>query len=888
MIAALDYYYYQDESDSNQLLPTDPVGQDFFRIFKPHLWDFLYGYITKEGSAKWYKESRYPIEPRILWNMYKNPKKLVGLSFGEETRKIVLDIDWYSPYHPRSNEYLFKEILHTLEDIGLCRPIVIQSSSSGGIHVYYFLPYPIHSYTLAAAIAQHLSNVGFWLEDGDLEMFPNPKRWSETPTAFKAIRAPLQAGSFVLDRFFQALHSDIALFLEEAELTATLQDMDLLVDSLGLAQDWSERQFRRKWETSKMSGVQYKSHLEAIMREGWTGFGQTNEILKKVATYGVIFKHLSGQALADYIEAKAQTLPNYHIFCRHTHEIDQRAKDLSKWAAGFPYLPYAESPVRDITYKEYNEIFFGRGKNNNSSNNSNANSSNVIPFPKNKYHERTMEKLSTVIGVLQQSGTYPDMTTARGKAIIAKSIEIYGEGISPNTLRKKGYREYWHPLYIVLEESSQAQAGVTACPELVAAFVLPDVWDELESQETREPLLGEYLSDWERYWWNREWKSRQSKGLSELQQNSIYEGILALAPSQSASVETNNYNSQELGFENSAPAEGERGYERVRNATELELEIPQTQDNLTNQSQDQVTLILISLILIQTVSILINSTLTPDLINNSISNSTPSNSEVPNVNSLSKEFNVNIHESLSTIISDFISELVNQFINSNSSNNCSNSVIEVNSVIGINARTCTIYDSTVFWHLLSRHVLLNPNLQVQGQVIDFIQGLYEGTDSASSSQLNSSTSQQLEGAGEACSNQQEEVLEQHQSSGASSNSGQAQASGQITQGVENINPPTIEIAPKQWKQQHERMQVQRKARNHVQDFCRGLRTKPDQWQQECMKNILHNCLLLKSSMQGLQDEARAWFASSSEIVSQLTGFEAFWAYMDKLQLEIPF
>lgn len=544
MTAALDYYYNQDDFFDTELLPADPVGQDFIRLFNPHYWDFVYARVSRfKQQVNWYLEKQYPLEPRILWRMYKNPKELVGLSFKEQTNYFVLDIDWYSQYHPRTDKYMFKELLGRLEDIGLCRPIIIQSSSSGGLHVYFFLPYPIHSYTLAAAIAEHLYWGGFNLDGGQLELYPHPKRWSKEPSSFRPIRLPLQAGSWVLDGDFQAIHNDVQLFLEEAELTSTLQDMDALSEALGLAPEWSARQFSSG--EGKMTAVHFRNHLEAIMAEGWTGFGQTNNILKKIATYGVIFQDLSGQDLADYIARKAQSLPGYYIFCRHRHEIHQRAKHVGKWAESYPYNPYPDSPIRDITYKQHDEIFFGRGHNS-----TNANGSKVVSFTKVKQrHERTVEKLSTVITLLQEAGTYPEATTARGNAIIAKSKEVYGEGISPNTLRKNQYRKYWHPLYIEIEQQQEASIGqvsVIACCERDTEFILPDPWDELEESQSLEPVLGHYLSDWERYWQEREVKSRQSKDLQELHQNSIYEGQRLLAPSLSASEEIAIYNSQEL------------------------------------------------------------------------------------------------------------------------------------------------------------------------------------------------------------------------------------------------------------------------------------------------------------------------------------------------------
>jgi hypothetical protein len=581
MIAAVDYYYNTSDFSSTELLPSDPVGQDFIRIFNPHYWDFIYGRAPKNGKkVRWYTESRYPLEARIFWKMYKDPKQLLGLSFGEETNYFVLDVDWFSQYHPLTNKYLFREILGILEDIGLCRPIIIQSSESGGLHVYYFLPYPIHSYTLSAAITQHLYTRGFEIDNGQLELYPNPKKWSREASSFKAIRCPLQAGSFVLNKDYQPVHNDIALFLEEAELTSTLQDMDTLTEALGLAQEWSEKQFVSG--ERKMSTHNWRNNLEVIMGEGWTGFGQTNEILKKIATYGVVFKELQGKELYEYISRKAQSLPNYYIFCRHQHEIDRRAREVGKWAESYPYLIYAQSPIRDITYKEHSENCFGKNAN------ASGGGNKVVAINKRQEtHQKTMEKVTEVIGLLKQEGSFPERATARGNAIIAKSKEVYKQGVSPNTLRKEEYRVLWHPLYEVVEVVGLGQLGVIADCERVSGYFLPDVWEELENQEGGEGVecvLGEYLSDWERYWWDRELESRENKGLKELHPNSIYEGIRFLGAAKEPELERASDNSQELG-----------------------LETIQLENNLINELKVKFHLILISSFLVQiTVLILLN------------------------------------------------------------------------------------------------------------------------------------------------------------------------------------------------------------------------------------------------------------------------------------------
>ncbi|MDJ0718049.1 MAG: hypothetical protein QNJ54_28135 [Prochloraceae cyanobacterium] len=123
-------------------LPSDPVGAKFCQLFT-HWWHFIRAWVNKpdEPVRSWYTEKKYPIQPRNLWKRYNDPKQIIGLRFGENTHYLVLDIDRHSLYHPKRSQKKYKEILHTLESLGLVRYIVVQSSYSEGIHIWIFRAY---------------------------------------------------------------------------------------------------------------------------------------------------------------------------------------------------------------------------------------------------------------------------------------------------------------------------------------------------------------------------------------------------------------------------------------------------------------------------------------------------------------------------------------------------------------------------------------------------------------------------------------------------------------------------------------------------------------------------------------------------------------------------
>jgi hypothetical protein len=74
--------------------------------------------------------------------------------------------------------------------------------------------------------------------------------------------------------------------------------------------------------------------LNAEIEQGWTGPGQTNRLLGRIAMRSYIFGHvlytdkpLEGSALVHDIVTIAQNLPGYHDWCQHQQEVEKRAQD---------------------------------------------------------------------------------------------------------------------------------------------------------------------------------------------------------------------------------------------------------------------------------------------------------------------------------------------------------------------------------------------------------------------------------------------------------------------------------------------------------------------------------------------------------------------------------
>lgn len=447
-------------------LPADPIGARFCQIFN-HPWNFIIAPVPEPGERPaWKTESAYPLQPRNLWDTYCDSSRLLGLRFGKETRYALLDIDRGSRYHFLNDPRQFKSILEICEGIGLCRPLVIQSSDSGGIHIYFFLPEPIPTFKLACAIKFALLEAGVLLQPGEIESFPNVKAYAKNkPSKYNAHRLPLQVGSVLLDDDFEPLTNNLALFLDLADTAAACQDLTELKAAISKSY---QRQSRTYTPGISNSAQEWKSHLENRSIQGWTGKSQTNELLKDFATYGVVWLALKGQELVEHVVATAINAPGYQQFCSHQHEIQQRAIDWSRAAESY-YSPYCSHPSRNNPYKQT----FDPNAANNAAN-------NIVDFPNRanaQRHQQTQERIRQVVAYLEEKGTLPAAATARSTAIISASKALHGIGVSQTTLHKQSYLPLWHPKHYV-------KLGVITFPEAKRA-----ISTQLEIEQIQDPWL---------------------------------------------------------------------------------------------------------------------------------------------------------------------------------------------------------------------------------------------------------------------------------------------------------------------------------------------------------------------------------------------------------------
>ena len=279
--------------------------------------------------------------PLTLWRRWADPSKLVGVRFGCQTCYGLLDIDAHSPY---CNPEAIAGIQAVLETVGICRTLPTQSSWSGGVHLYVPLPEAVSSFGIACVISECLKAHSFNLEPGQREVFPNAKTYGvERFIEYNGHRLPLQpeSGSYLLDGNLSAIGDRLDALFQQWEIAAAGQDISALRAAIPHAREARKQVGRRRQLSAKAE--EWKLDLEAQIEAGWSGPGQTNEILKAISCHGVVFLNLEGNRLTEYVQGTAVQLPGYRQHCGHQHEIRKKAAAWSRSVEKF-YWPIGSRP----------------------------------------------------------------------------------------------------------------------------------------------------------------------------------------------------------------------------------------------------------------------------------------------------------------------------------------------------------------------------------------------------------------------------------------------------------------------------------------------------------------------------------------------------------------
>jgi hypothetical protein len=412
--------------------PSDSLGQRLCQIFS-YPWQAIVAAPPPTATSKpeWQTLTQYPLRPRTLWSYWQDAAQLVGTRFGHTTQHALIDVDALSRYHPKLNSHALTLIRAALASIGIYQILLIQSSWSGGLHLYIPLPEALPTFGIAVALKQCLEAEGLHLQAGQLEVFPNVKRYSKAGeySEYNAHRLPLQpgSGSVLLNNKLQPVSTSLHSFFEQWDQAAALQDRDQICQAIAEAKKQQKyRNYSKRGKTET-----WQQELQSEIEQGWTGPGQTNHLLKTIGCHGVVFQGLSGTALTDYIEQTAIASPGYQEWCQHQHEIRRRAEE---WAAATEsyYWPLGTNPKRDRQALSV--------------------ANNIVNFNQQQ-SENAQARIKQAVLDLTQAGQLPDQVTARAQAIVKQAK------CSHSTLQK--HKHLWHPEWDVIQPAEPVPVSTT-------------------------------------------------------------------------------------------------------------------------------------------------------------------------------------------------------------------------------------------------------------------------------------------------------------------------------------------------------------------------------------------------------------------------------------------
>lgn len=465
------------QPEYRDLTPTSEVGKRFTHWFN-HGWDFI-----EKTPNGWTTVKEYPLSPREIWDSHQDPATLIGLRFGSTTRFITLDIDRHSPYHPAHDPAKIGNLKAALEQIGLCRGVLVRSSDSDGLHLIYPLPAQVPSFKAACLVQTTLKSAGFEVKKGQLEIFPNPKRAAKKGqiSLYNGIRLPLQpgSGSYLLDDDLNLVSERVEDFLDQMDWAAASQDLESFTPLLDPS--YENYKARSRWQEDTLSekAARWQRSLETTLALGWTGYGQTNYLLTKIVTHAIVFLKLQGQQLRESVFQQVINAPGYQQYCRHQHEIDRRIEEICHYTElNSYYLPYCNHPERVSTFEG-----------------TYAPQSRPAEKTTGK-QEDTRNRLLQTVAYLEEKGELPDGITARKEIIQATAKERHGRAFSISTLSHRQYLPYWHPKY--RHETSRAtRENQESSPPPVAPLEKPEPLpeegsypSEAEAAPNANPTVG--------------------------------------------------------------------------------------------------------------------------------------------------------------------------------------------------------------------------------------------------------------------------------------------------------------------------------------------------------------------------------------------------------------
>ena len=304
------FQHFPKQSDET---PRGEADHDFFDLWTTlPSWSPIIkkpdGWITVVNDSG----KKVPLVPGTVESHYRR-YIILGKRFGKLTNYLMVDVDINSPFHPRNGG--IGPILDAMESLGLCRYLLIRSSDSEGLHIYFPLEEPVSSWGIACAAHAALTAADIKVAGGICELFPNKKAFNAEHNGH---RLPLQQGSFILNDDFGCVGNGKAVFLQQWQLCASGQDDELLAEVL----------------TEKPLPMPKQISVSSLPPIAWTGPGQSNEVMKQLVNYGDRYLGLKTiPALGDWIMAVGPQLLGFEQFASKESKNDLTRRNWAyRWA----------------------------------------------------------------------------------------------------------------------------------------------------------------------------------------------------------------------------------------------------------------------------------------------------------------------------------------------------------------------------------------------------------------------------------------------------------------------------------------------------------------------------------------------------------------------------
>lgn len=410
------------------------------QLFPCHWGAIVKELMVDEGEEPEWATIRYKIQATDLDRIFASEDTLIGVRFGKLTKYLVIDIDIRSLCHPEVNKNEWNRLMKALEDVGLTDRIIIQSSDSGGLHVYFWFGEELETYKVAQLLWSVCHLGGFELRGGNVETFPNAKKYTLIPSMYNGHRLPLQpeSGSILLDEYFEEIETINPWGEFCYRVQTSQQDMEELKRKLA----WGERYHKKYARYSGAAGLcssaaDWQKSLIDRLNLGWTSQGQTNELIRTACVLAWVFGDGSRNDAA--IVEKLVNMPGYGEFCGHQHEIEERVKDWMDCVTN-QYWPYCRPDMRPFASMRDEQPVKAKPK-------------------ENKVQDEVMDRLRQVVAAVVDQ-PLPKKIGEIVQLIQEKAKEMFGKGFGINTLYRARYASEWR--FLVDQAQAQIQQAFSS------------------------------------------------------------------------------------------------------------------------------------------------------------------------------------------------------------------------------------------------------------------------------------------------------------------------------------------------------------------------------------------------------------------------------------------